>query len=86
MLHSSATKVSKRTMGSPCYRHPKREGSFYCQKDGNYMCRDCACCHTPRVYCQFRTACVIHLLTKEGQLQECSGNKPDAETAGGTDL
>jgi hypothetical protein len=54
-----------------CYRHPDREGSFYCQKDGNYMCRECACCHTPSVYCQYRTACVIHLLTREGELKNC---------------
>ena len=51
-----------------CYRHPDREAPFYCQKDAKYMCRDCARCHSPRIYCQFRTACVIELLTKEGEL------------------
>lgn len=58
-------------MSSTCYRHPDREAPFYCQKDGNYMCRSCACCHSPRVYCQHRTACTIDLLTKEGELKPC---------------
>ena len=71
-------------MGIPCYRHPERESTFYCQKDGNYMCKDCACCHTPRVYCQFRTACVIHLLSKEGTLPKCAESRlqEKSETAG----
>jgi hypothetical protein len=58
-------------MSRVCYRHPEKEATFYCQKDGHYMCRDCACCHSPRVYCQFRTACVIDLLTKQGELSGC---------------
>ncbi len=35
------------------------------------MCRECACCHSPRIYCKFRTACAIDLLTKEGTLEPC---------------
>jgi hypothetical protein len=55
-----------------CYRHPEREGVFYCQKDGTRMCEDCACCHSPRIYCQFRTSCIINMLTKEGELSSCA--------------
>ncbi len=58
-------------MSNKCYRHPDREAGYYCQKDGNYMCEECACCHSPRVYCQHRTACVIDILTKEGELSRC---------------
>ncbi len=58
-------------MSMSCYRHPDRKGSFYCQKDGNYMCEECACCHSPRVYCQYRTACVINVLTRAGELSPC---------------
>ncbi len=65
-------------MTTACYRHPERVAPFYCQKDSHYMCRDCACCHNPRIYCQFRTACVIDLLIKEGELSECG--KPRGET------
>ncbi len=64
-------------MTRACYRHPERVAPFYCQKDGNHMCRDCACCHSPRVYCQFRTACVIDLLTKEGELSDCSARREE---------
>ncbi|MCA1959250.1 MAG: hypothetical protein LDL33_00540 [Desulfomonile sp.] len=58
-------------MTSTCTRHPDREASFYCQKDGTYLCEECACCWSPRIYCKFRTACVIHALTKEGALKPC---------------
>lgn len=58
-------------MTNPCYRHPDREGTFFCQKDGTYMCEECACCHSSRIYCKFRTACVIHMLTKEGEIAGC---------------
>jgi hypothetical protein len=70
-------------MANPCYRHPDREGSYYCQKDGTYMCEECACCHSPGIYCKFRTACVIHMLTKDGELADCEGkvqsNQSDRE-------
>ncbi|MBM4326805.1 MAG: hypothetical protein FJ118_06535 [Deltaproteobacteria bacterium] len=59
------------TAGSGCHRHPDREGTFFCQKDAHYMCAQCACCHSPRVYCQFRTACVIDHLAKAGDLRPC---------------
>jgi hypothetical protein len=54
-----------------CYRHPDRPGIYYCQKDGNYMCEECACCHSPRLYCQYRGACLINMLTKQGELTPC---------------
>jgi hypothetical protein len=56
-------------MRSACVRHCDREGAFYCQKDDLYMCRECARCQNPRLYCKLRTSCVIDLLTKEGELQ-----------------
>ncbi len=55
-----------------CYRHPDRDGVFFCQKDGVRMCDECACCHSPRIYCQFRTACIINMLTKDGELGSCA--------------
>ncbi len=61
----------KTGMTKECYRHPDREADYYCQKDGTYMCGECACCHSPNVYCQYRTACVINILTKEGELSAC---------------
>jgi hypothetical protein len=55
-----------------CNRHPDREAEYFCQKDGIYMCAECACCHSPRIYCKYRTACVINLLVKQGELQDCN--------------
>jgi hypothetical protein len=59
-----------------CYRHPDRPGFYYCQKDGNRMCDECACCHSSRIYCQYRSACVIDMLTKQGEISPCRDN-PD---------
>lgn len=76
-------------MTDACYRHPDRDAKFYCQKDGNYMCEECACCHSPRVYCQYRTACVIDILTKEGHLARCeekSVAKQAADAPSGTQV
>ena len=56
-------------MSDPCYRHSERDATYYCEKDGIHMCEECACCHSPRTYCQFRSACVIDLLIKEGELR-----------------
>jgi hypothetical protein len=58
-------------MRNPCEYHPDEEGVFFCEKDDMYMCEQCACCHNPNIYCKFRTACVIDLLTKEGELSPC---------------
>ncbi len=55
-----------------CYRHPDRPGIYFCQKDGNRMCEECACCHSPNIYCQHRSACVINMLTKQGELTSCA--------------
>ena len=43
------------------------------------MCEECACCHSPRVYCQFRTACLINLLTREGELSACGDKELNME-------
>ncbi len=58
-------------MGRSCYRHPDREATYFCEKDNIAMCAECACCRNPNIYCKFRTACVIDMLTKEGELSPC---------------
>jgi len=68
-------------VSTSCHRHPDREGAYYCEKDGTYMCEECACCHSPRIYCQFRTACVINLLTKDGDLSPCAEKPHVADDA-----
>ena len=62
-------------MENSCINHPDRKGTFFCQKSVDYFCHECACCHSPRVYCQFRTACVINMLTKEGSLGPCGRHR-----------
>jgi hypothetical protein len=62
-----------------CYRHPDRPGTYFCQKDGNRMCEECACCHSPRIYCQHRGACVINMLTKQGELTPCEQKSDESQ-------
>lgn len=62
-----------------CYRHPDRPGIYYCQKDGNRMCEECACCHSPRIYCQYRQACIINMLTKQGEISPCGHKSEDRQ-------
>ncbi len=64
-----------------CYRHPDRPGNYFCQKDGNHMCEECACCHSPNIYCQYRGACVINMLIKQGEIAPCA-DKPNNEHEG----
>jgi hypothetical protein len=76
MFDPRGKKRGNSVMSVPCYRHPDRPAGHFCQKDGNYMCGECACCHSPGTYCQYRTACVIHVLTKEGMLSPCGEKEP----------
>jgi hypothetical protein len=68
----NAFEERRASMKHRCYRHPDREGVYHCQKEDIYMCKQCACCHSPDMYCKFRTSCVIQMLTREGELSPCS--------------
>jgi hypothetical protein len=62
-------------MNHPCHRHPDREGPFFCQKHSTFMCPQCACCPDARLYCRFRTACVVAELTRAGELNDCKDSR-----------
>ncbi len=68
-------------MKEQCYNHPDRDAVYFCQKDNRHFCEECACCHSPNIYCQFRTSCVIEFLTKDGELAPCRKVKT-AKTGG----
>ncbi len=34
-------------------------------KHGVYMCEECVRCRDPKIYCKFRSSCVISFLQKE---------------------
>lgn len=55
-------------MKSSCRYHPEREGNYYCQSDGYYMCEECVRCGNQQLRCKFRSSCTIDFLTKEGIL------------------
>jgi hypothetical protein len=57
-----------------CRNHPDREAIAYCQKHETGFCLECCeclnideCCECldPRLYCKFRTQCVIWERAKE---------------------
>jgi len=49
-----------------CITHPDKETSYHCQKHNISMCEECLRCRDPELYCKYRTACVIHFLSKKG--------------------
>lgn len=71
-------------MGS-CINHPDRETSYHCQKHNIDMCEECLRCRDPELYCKYRTACVIHFLSKKDGKSRPSDSRtedraPSAET------
>lgn len=57
-----------------CRKHPDRAAVAICQKHGTGFCGECcecqaaqACCECldPKVYCQFRTQCLIWEISRE---------------------
>lgn len=48
-----------------CKYHPLVETSYCCAKYKQYLCTECLQCTDPKIYCKFRSACLIHFLDKE---------------------
>jgi len=52
-----------------CRTHPDREGVIPCQKYQIAYCRQCfeqgVSCNDPRLYCKFRSQCLINEFQKE---------------------
>lgn len=41
------------------------ESPYYCAKHQQYQSPECLKCADPKIYCKFRSACMIHFLEKE---------------------
>ena len=50
-----------------CDIHQDRETSYLCLKYNSYLCPSCLKCKDPEIYCRYRTSCVIHYLTVNGE-------------------
>ena len=55
-----------------CAVHPDRPATQYCQKTRTRLCDECAVCHAPTRYCQFRTSCLIWNRDAEGAKPEAA--------------
>lgn len=55
--------------GVSCKNHPGVEGIYFCSKLKYYLCHECVRCVDPKIYCKFRTSCVIHFLEKEKRIK-----------------
>lgn len=62
-----------------CRNHPEREAQALCEKHGAGFCAECCrcldaerCCGCldPRVYCAFRTQCLVWELSRERRRAE----------------
>jgi len=51
-----------------CLKHPEIETDYLCMKDNVYMCQECLKCRNPKIYCKFRSSCLIWFEEKEKKL------------------
>lgn len=51
-----------------CVNHIEREGVYFCQKYSRYFCETCMKCSDPKLYCKFRSMCIIWELVKHGDM------------------
>jgi hypothetical protein len=51
-----------------CAGHPELEGRYYCNKYGRYLCDACATCADPKLYCKYRSQCIIWELERYDRL------------------
>lgn len=48
-----------------CKNHPDRQTNYICQKHNYYLCEECLACADPKLYCKFRSSCIIFFKTKK---------------------
>ncbi len=48
-----------------CVNHPHRETSYLCLKHNVSLCEECIRCSDPKLYCKFRSSCIIWFITKK---------------------
>ena len=57
-------------MSNKCFRHPDKDGKYYCGKYNKYLCEDCLACQDPTIYCKHRKMCLIWEFVKYGTPDE----------------
>jgi hypothetical protein len=50
-----------------CKNHKSKDAGYHCQKHNYYLCEECLKCYDRKLYCKFRTSCVIHFMDKNGE-------------------
>ena len=48
-----------------CKNHPDRQTNYLCQKHNYFLCEECLGCSDPKLYCKFRSSCIIFFKTKK---------------------
>jgi hypothetical protein len=47
-----------------CKNHPDRETNYICAKHGYHLCEECLRCHDPKLYCKYRSSCIINYISE----------------------
>ena len=68
-----------------CVCHPEIETSYVCMKHGVYLCEDCLTCRDPKIYCKFRSSCMIWYMDRQKKAQ-ATGPEPAAAQDGPASL
>lgn len=50
-----------------CKNHPDRQTNFICHKHNYYLCEECLVCADPKLYCKFRSSCIIFFTTMKSE-------------------
>ncbi len=67
-------------MERTCKNHPDRPGELFCAKYNRFLCRECAVCQDPTLFCRYRTQCLIHEFEKHGRPDDDTSNAPATGT------
>jgi hypothetical protein len=59
-----------------CARHADTPAIHNCAKYGRYLCEDCLCCQDPKLFCRWRTSCVIWEVSRHQR----AGREEDGES------
>ncbi len=65
------------TLDRPCFKHPDRDATAYCQKYDRYVCDECLYCRQPKNHCKHRTACLIWEFEKHGRPDDPPEDSPE---------
>lgn len=54
-----------------CKNHPDKVANYACSKHGYHLCAECVRCHDPKLYCKYRSSCIIYYTSEKNGESLC---------------